>query len=94
MATHFGANHHAQPIVETVMRTSRKPWLPLGALPVAPFAILPWEGEIFRAAPPMPETVLAGDGSGIHPRADIETGRQAAPRREPALPGVTETAHV
>nr|WP_298124124.1 nitric-oxide reductase large subunit [uncultured Pseudoxanthomonas sp.] len=59
------------------MSSTRKLWLGLAALLVASFSVLLWAGgEIFRAAPPMPERVLAEDGSTVYTRKDIETGRQ------------------
>ena len=62
---------------ENVMSTTRKLWIGLGALLIVSFSVLLWAGgEIFRAAPPVPEKVLVEDGSVIYTRADIETGRQ------------------
>src|SRR3990167_10596201 len=62
---------------ENVMSTTRKLWIALGVLLVVSFSVLLWAGgEIFRAAPPVPEKVLVEDGSVIYTRADIETGRQ------------------
>ena len=59
------------------MSNTRKLWLGLAALLVASFAVLLWAGgEIFRAAPPMPEQVTSQDGEVIYTRADIEQGRQ------------------
>ncbi|HVR80673.1 MAG TPA: nitric-oxide reductase large subunit [Luteimonas sp.] len=59
------------------MSNTRKLWLALAALLIASFAVLLWAGgEIFRAAPPMPEKVLSEDGSVIYTKADIEEGRQ------------------
>ncbi len=59
------------------MRNIRKLWLALAILLVASFSVLLWAGgEIFRAAPPMPERVVAENGSVIYTRADIEKGRQ------------------
>ncbi|MGV8922065.1 MAG: nitric-oxide reductase large subunit [Thermomonas sp.] len=59
------------------MSSTRKLWLALAALLLVSFSVLLWAGsEIFRAAPPMPEKVLAEDGSVIYTRADIEQGRQ------------------
>jgi nitric oxide reductase subunit B len=59
------------------MSTNRKLWLGLAALLIASFSVLLWAGgEIFRTAPPMPEKVLAQDGSVVFTRADMETGRQ------------------
>ena len=59
------------------MSITRKLWLGLAALLVVSFSILLWAGtEIFRAAPPMPEQVVATDGTVLYTRADIEQGRQ------------------
>ncbi|MEO6065155.1 MAG: nitric-oxide reductase large subunit, partial [Lysobacterales bacterium] len=59
------------------MSSTRKLWLSLAALLVVSFSVLLWAGgEIFRAAPPMPERVVAQDSSVIYTRADIEQGRQ------------------
>ena len=59
------------------MSNTRKLWLGLAALLVASFAVLLWAGgEIFRAAPPVPEQVVSEDGSTVYTRADIEKGRQ------------------
>ncbi len=59
------------------MSSTRKLWLALATLLVASFAVLLWAGsEIFRAAPPMPERVVAENGQVVYTRADIEQGRQ------------------
>ena len=59
------------------MSNTRKLWLGLAALLVASFSVLLWSGgQIFRAAPPMPEKVLTQDGQAIYTRADIEEGRE------------------
>lgn len=59
------------------MTETRKLWLGLAALLLASFAVLLWAGgEIFRAAPPMPERVVAEDGAVVYTRDDIQTGRQ------------------
>ncbi|WP_024888870.1 nitric-oxide reductase large subunit [Luteimonas huabeiensis] len=59
------------------MTSYRKLWLGLIALLLASFAVLLWAGSgIFRAAPPVPERVLAEDGQVLYTRADIERGRQ------------------
>src|SRR5690606_35087356 len=43
---------------------------------VASFSVLLYMGgEIHRAAPPMPEAVVADNGETVFTRADIETGR-------------------
>ena len=59
------------------MSNTRKLWLALGGLLVASFTVLLWAGgEIFRAAPPMPEKVVTERGELVYSRADIERGRQ------------------
>ena len=59
------------------MSNTRKLWLGLATLLVVSFSVLLWAGgEIFRAAPPMPERVVASDGQVVYSRQDIETGRQ------------------
>ena len=59
------------------MSSTRKLWIALAVLLVSSFSVLLWAGgEIFRAAPPMPEQVVAQDGSVVYTRADIEQGRQ------------------
>jgi nitric oxide reductase subunit B len=59
------------------MSNTRKLWLGLAALLIASFSVLLWSGgQIFRAAPPMPEQVVSRDGQVIYTRADIEQGRE------------------
>jgi nitric oxide reductase subunit B len=59
------------------MSNTRKLWLGLAALLIASFAVLLWSGgQIFRAAPPMPEQVVSRDGQVLYTRADIEEGRE------------------
>ncbi|MBB1471991.1 nitric-oxide reductase large subunit [Luteimonas sp. MC1782] len=59
------------------MGTYRKLWLGLAILLVSSFSVLLWAGgEIFRAAPPMPEQVVSESGQVVYTRADIERGRQ------------------
>ncbi|HZV23405.1 MAG TPA: nitric-oxide reductase large subunit, partial [Luteimonas sp.] len=59
------------------MSNTRKLWLGLAALLIASFSVLLWSGgQIFRAAPPMPEQVVSRDGQVIYTRADIEEGRE------------------
>ncbi|HEY5612393.1 MAG TPA: nitric-oxide reductase large subunit, partial [Lysobacter sp.] len=68
---------HVPSITESNMSSTRKLWLVLAILLVSSFSVLLWAGgEIFRAAPPMPEQVVAQDGSVVYTRADIEQGRQ------------------
>jgi nitric oxide reductase subunit B len=63
--------------LEIAMNNTRRLWFGLALLLVASFSALLWAGgEIFRAAPPMPEQVVAENGDVIYTRADIETGRQ------------------
>jgi nitric oxide reductase subunit B len=62
---------------EIEMSSYRKLWTGLAALLVVSFGVLLWAGgEIFRAAPPIPEQVLSEDGSVVYTRADIQEGRQ------------------
>ena len=59
------------------MSTTRKLWTGLAVLLVISFSVLLWAGgEIFRAAPPMPERVVTTTGATLYTRADIERGRQ------------------
>ena len=49
------------------MSNTRKLWLGLVVLLIASFSVLLWAGgEIFRAAPPLPEQVLAEDGTVVY----------------------------
>ena len=60
-----------------IMNSTRKLWVGLAALLIASFAVLLWVGsEVHRQAPPMPEQVVADDGTVVYTRKDIETGRQ------------------
>ena len=59
------------------MSSTRKLWLGLATLLVVSFGVLLWAGgEIFRAAPPVPEQVVSEEGGVVYTRADIEKGRQ------------------
>lgn len=59
------------------MSNTRKLWTGLGILLVVSFSILLWMGgRIYRLAPPVPERVVATNGSVTYTRADIEQGRQ------------------
>ncbi len=59
------------------MESTRKLWIGLAALLVASFAVLLWSGgQIRQNAAPMPERVVAEDGTVLYTRADIERGRQ------------------
>jgi len=58
------------------MSTSRRLWIALALLLAGTFSILLWMGgEIHRNAPPMPERVVASDGTLLFTREDIEQGR-------------------
>ena len=60
------------------MTDTRKLWALLGVLLVVSFSVLLWSGtRIYEAAPPMPDRVVAADGTTIYSRAEIEKGRQA-----------------
>ena len=59
------------------MSNVRNLWFALGGLLIVSFSVLLWAGgEIFRAAPPMPDQVVAERGDLVYSRADIELGRQ------------------
>ncbi len=59
------------------MGSTRRLWIGLTVLLVASFSVLLWSGsQISRNAAPMPERVIAEDGTLIYTRADIERGRQ------------------
>ena len=59
------------------MESTRKLWIVLATLLVVSFGVLLWAGtEIFRAAPPIPEQVVAANGTVAFTRADIEEGRE------------------
>ena len=59
------------------MSNIRKLWIGLATLLVLSFGVLLWAGtEIFRAAPPVPEQVVAEDGTVVYTKADIQRGRQ------------------
>ncbi|MGE3295605.1 MAG: nitric-oxide reductase large subunit [Geminicoccaceae bacterium] len=59
------------------MNSTRKLWTALCILLVASFGVLLWTGaEIYQKAPPMPQQVVAADGTSIFTLQDIETGRQ------------------
>ncbi|GAB2521194.1 nitric-oxide reductase large subunit [Lysobacter humi (ex Lee et al. 2017)] len=59
------------------MSSTRKLWWGLAALLIASFSVLLWAGgEIFRAAPPIPERVVAESGEVVYTKADIQKGRQ------------------
>ena len=59
------------------MESTRKLWIVLATLLAVSFGVLLWAGsEIFRAAPPVPEQVVAPGGAVVFTRADIEQGRE------------------
>ncbi|MEO8459280.1 MAG: nitric-oxide reductase large subunit [Dokdonella sp.] len=59
------------------MSTTTRLWIALGTLLGVTFAVLLWMGrEIYHAAPPMPERVVAANGQVLYTRADMESGRQ------------------
>lgn len=59
------------------MTSTKNLWMFLAGLLAVSFAVLLWTGtEIAENAPPMPEQVVAEDGSIIYTRAEIERGRQ------------------
>ena len=59
------------------MGNTRRLWWGLAALLIASFSVLLWSGsKINQNKPPMPERVVAEDGTVIYTRADMERGRQ------------------
>jgi nitric oxide reductase subunit B len=59
------------------MSSTRRLWWGLAALLVASFSVLLWAGgEIFRAAPPVPERVVSETGEVVYTKDDIQKGRQ------------------
>ena len=51
------------------MNSTRKLWVGLAALLIASFAVLLWVGsEVHRQAPPVPERVVADDGTVVYTR--------------------------
>ena len=59
------------------MTNTRTLWISLATLLVASFAVLlVMGGEIYRKAPPLPDRVVAEDGSLIYDGAEIQRGRQ------------------
>ena len=60
------------------MNPTRRLWIGLLSLLAIAFSILLWAGhEIHLQAPPIPERVVASDGTVLYTRAQIERGRQA-----------------
>lgn len=58
-------------------RSLKRLWVALALILIASFGTLGMLGrEIHREAPPIPEAVVASDGTLIHSRDDIRTGRQ------------------
>ena len=58
------------------MTSNRRLWTSLSLLLIASFSVLLWMGrEIYHAAPPVPERVVAANGALLFDRDDIETGR-------------------
>ena len=59
------------------MTPTRKLWLILTVILLTSFSVLLIMGrEIYRVAPPMPESVVTETGQVVYSRSDIETGRQ------------------
>ena len=59
------------------MSDTRKLWAGLAALLIVSFGVLLWAGgEIFRAAPPVPERVVSESGQQVYTKDDIQRGRQ------------------
>ena len=59
------------------MNSTKRLWTLLGVLLVVSFSVLLWSGtQIYEKSPPMPDNVVASDGSPIYSRAEIERGRQ------------------
>ena len=59
------------------MENARTLWIALGTLLAVSFAVLLLVGgEIYRQAPPVPERVVAADGSVIFTASEIQRGRQ------------------
>ncbi|MCK9512351.1 MAG: nitric-oxide reductase large subunit [Pigmentiphaga sp.] len=59
------------------MNHTRRLWTALAVLLTLSFAALLWSGvQIQRHSAPMPERVVAEDGSSVYTRAEIERGRQ------------------
>ena len=59
------------------MSETKRLWIGLGLLLGVTFSVLLWMGgEVYRAAPPMPERVATASGQVLYTRDDIETGRQ------------------
>jgi nitric oxide reductase subunit B len=59
------------------MSSTKRLWTLLGVLLVVSFSVLLWSGtQIYEKSPPMPDNVVASDGSLIYSRAEIEKGRQ------------------
>ena len=59
------------------MQTTKRLWLGLGSLLAVTFAVLLWMGhDLYLNAPPVPEQVVAADGTVLYTRAELEAGRR------------------
>ena len=59
------------------MNNPKTLWSVLGILLVLSFGVLLWVGgQIYQQAPPVPDKVVAADGSVVFTRDDIQTGRE------------------
>ncbi len=59
------------------MSEIKRLWIGLGLLLGITFSVLLWMGgEVYRAAPPMPDRVVTASGQVLYTRDDMETGRQ------------------
>src|SRR4051794_17227349 len=58
------------------MMNTRRQWMILGTVVAVSFAILGYYGgEIYRQAPPIPESVVSSDGTVLFTKEDISTGQ-------------------
>ncbi|MEO8670683.1 MAG: nitric-oxide reductase large subunit [Tahibacter sp.] len=58
------------------MSSTKRLWIALGVLLSVTFSVLLWQGrEIYHAAPPLPERIVASAGEVLYSREDLETGR-------------------
>src|SRR5215472_4844887 len=65
-------------VMGNVMKHTGKLWRGLGLVFVLSFAILGWLGrEIYLAAPPIPDKVVATDGRMLYSGNDIQYGQRA-----------------
>ena len=59
------------------MSPTRRLWIMLAGILLASFSVLLLMGrEIYRIAPPLPETVVTTNGTVVYSGDDIRTGRQ------------------